>query len=129
MGATININHRQALGRHNHSFRDRALDILTGSILFMFLAPSMALAALTTLLFNRGRVFTKLSRAKKDGRVVSVLNYQNERPAVGATRAIDRYNRFLVYSRLVALPEIINVVTGELSLFDPDGVRPSLFAA
>lgn len=129
MGATININHRQSLGRHDHSFRNRALDILTGSILFMFLAPSMIMAALTTLLFNRGRVFTKLSRAKKDGRVVSVLNYQSERPAVGATRTVDRYNRFLVCSRLVALPEIINVVTGELSLFDPDGVRPSLFAA
>ena len=129
MGATININHRQTLEHGGHPVRNRGLDLLIGSILLVILSPSMIVAALTTLLFNHGRVFTKLSRAKKDGRVVSVLNFLCKPPTGRAIRTIDRYNRFLVYSRLVALPELINVVTGELSLFAPDGVRPSLLAA
>ena len=39
----------------------------------------------------------------------------------------NRFNRFLVGTRLATLPKILNVVTGELSFFNPDTVRPSLF--
>ena len=39
----------------------------------------------------------------------------------------NRYDRFFVRTRLANLPEILNVVTSELSFFNPDTVRPSLF--
>ncbi len=129
MGATININHRKLLEHPEHTARNRVFDLLAGSILFVFILPSLILAVLATLLCHRRPIFKQISRARKDGRVVTILNFRLEQPPVGATRTVGRYNRFLVRSRLVALPEIINIMTGELSLFDPDGARPSLFAA
>jgi lipopolysaccharide/colanic/teichoic acid biosynthesis glycosyltransferase len=122
MNAIININHRQPLPHRSHPITYRVFDALTGTILFLFLSPMLLLAAITTLICNRCWVFKKVFRAKTDGRVVSVFNFRLKQP-------INRYNYFLVRSRLVALPEIINVITGELSLFDPNGVTPSLFVA
>jgi hypothetical protein len=39
----------------------------------------------------------------------------------------NRSNRFLVGTTLATLPKILNAVTAELSFFNPDTVRPSLF--
>lgn len=102
----------------------RILDLLAGAGLLIFFLPIMVLVMATTMMCNRGGAFRKVSKTLANGRSITVLNYQCE----NSTRAMTRYNRFLMKTGLVALPEFINVMTGELSLFKPNVARPSIFS-
>ncbi|MFT6580297.1 MAG: lipopolysaccharide/colanic/teichoic acid biosynthesis glycosyltransferase [Alphaproteobacteria bacterium] len=121
---------------HNHGYEDgnnaapvtsstRVLDLCAGLALVVLCSPSILFIALTTMVLNNGRGFRKVSRMARDGRMVRVLNFH----ASNRSDSLGAYNEFLVNSRFSRMPEIFNVVTGELSFFNSDFAKPAFFTA
>ncbi|MFT6580550.1 MAG: sugar transferase [Alphaproteobacteria bacterium] len=128
MGVTTNVENSRLLQQERH-LRHRALDIAAVLIIFVLLLPLLIVVAGFTLFCNGVMVFKKVSRVTGAGRAVAVLNFRLKQSASNAGHCANGHSRFLARSRLVALPELFNVLSGELSFFDPTGARPALFSA
>jgi lipopolysaccharide/colanic/teichoic acid biosynthesis glycosyltransferase len=103
----------------------RTLDLCAGVALLALFFPSIIFIASVTMAFNKGHGFRKVSRMSRDGRMVTVLNFH----ASNRSNSSGAFNEFLVNSRLSKLPEIVNVVTGELSFFNSDFAKPAFFSS
>lgn len=116
----------------------RALDLVAGLFIlavFFALTPFIALAI---RLDSRGNTFYRQERMGKHGRVFHVYKFrtmvQNAEPhgkAIWASEndpRVTRVGKFLRKSRLDELPQIINVLSGEMSIVGPRPERPQLVA-
>lgn len=112
----------------------RTLDIafsLTGLILS---APILALCTVAICIDSRGSAFYGQRRVGKDGKVFSVLKLRTMRPDAEAdtgpvwTREEDdrvtRVGRFLRMTRLDEVPQLWNVLKGDMTLVGPRPERP-----
>jgi len=119
----------------------RGMDIAVAGLALMILAPAMALIAL--MLWPGGGVFFAQSRVGRDGRRFECLKFRSMRPdaearlnellaADPAARAewsahqklardprITPLGRFLRKTSIDELPQLINVIRGEMSLVGP----------
>ncbi|MGY1769942.1 sugar transferase [Blastococcus sp. SYSU D00813] len=112
----------------------RAVDVvLTGAVLFL-MAPVLALVALAVRVHGGPGVLFRQERIGVDGRSFTLLKFRTmtpEDPAESATRwniadddRLDRLGRFLRRSSLDELPQLFNVLTGDMSLVGPRPERP-----
>ena len=122
----------------------RVLDIMIGSIVLLVSLPVLLAAAIAIRLEDHGPVFFKQERVGRDGKLFPVLKLRTMRP--GAEALLDdlleqnqrgegplfklrqdprrtRVGRLLERTSLDELPQIINVLRGEMSLVGP---RPAL---
>ncbi len=114
----------------------RAFDVVASAGLLFVAWPIMALAALAIALESRfkGGVLYRQMRVGLDGQVFAVTKFRNmnvdaERngQAVWATRndpRVTRVGRFMRASRIDELPQIFNVLKGEMSFVGPRPERP-----
>jgi exopolysaccharide biosynthesis polyprenyl glycosylphosphotransferase len=123
----------------------RALDTAASGLLLVIASPVMILAALGVKLTDRGPVFFKQTRVGKDGRLFKVYKFRsmvvdaearlkaleatNERsgPLFKMERdpRVTRLGHFLRSSSIDELPQLINVLRGEMSLVGPRPALPS----
>ena len=123
----------------------RALDIVLASLGMILSAPLFAAVALIIKMQDRGPVFFQQVRVGQDGRHFRVLKFrtmvidaearlaalkaENERsgPLFKMERdpRITRMGHFLRNSSLDELPQLINVLRGEMSLVGPRPALPS----
>jgi lipopolysaccharide/colanic/teichoic acid biosynthesis glycosyltransferase len=111
----------------------RALDIAVSATVLVLTSPLIALAALAIRLESRGPVIYSQPRAGLHGEVFSVLKLRtmiDGAEHVGAGLAIDandsritRVGAFLRRTSLDEVPNLVNVLRGEMSLIGP---RPTL---
>jgi lipopolysaccharide/colanic/teichoic acid biosynthesis glycosyltransferase len=111
----------------------RGIDILVSSVALALAAPVLALAALAIRLESPGQVFYRQARSGLHGRQFDVLKLRTMIPGaehVGAGLAINegdpritRVGAFLRRTSLDELPNLLNVLRGEMSLIGP---RPTL---
>ena len=111
----------------------RAFDILGAGLGLILAAPALALAALAIKLGDRGPVLFRQTRVGRDGVEFELLKLRTmvqNAEQLGAGYAVDRGDsritrsgRFLRRSSLDELPQLWNVVRGEMSLIGP---RPTL---
>jgi exopolysaccharide biosynthesis polyprenyl glycosylphosphotransferase len=115
---------------------DRALAALA----LLLAAPLMLALALLVRLSSPGPVLFRQRRTGRDGRTFTVLKFRSMRPepagrrfapakgiAPGGVEGIDRrttVGRWLRRSGLDELPQLINVLRGEMSLVGPRPERP-----
>jgi lipopolysaccharide/colanic/teichoic acid biosynthesis glycosyltransferase len=111
----------------------RALDVALAGTGLVLASPVVAAAALAIKLEDRGPVLYRQTRVGKDGRDFELLKLRTM--VVGAERlgagyAVDkgdtritRVGRFLRRTSIDELPQLLNVVRGEMSLIGP---RPTL---
>lgn len=107
----------------------RILDIVTSLFLLLLMLFPMLLIALAIKLEDGGPVFFKQKRCTKDGKVFEILKFRSmvvdaERdgkviPCVDGDRRITRSGRFIRRYRLDELPQLINVLKGDMSLVGP----------
>jgi lipopolysaccharide/colanic/teichoic acid biosynthesis glycosyltransferase len=107
----------------------RVLDVGGGILLLMVTAPAWPLVALAVRLSGPGPVFYTQDRAGKDGRVFTLYKFRTMRcgtasrsvltPARENDPRVTRIGRFLRRTRLDELPQVINVLRGEMSLVGP----------
>ncbi len=109
-------------------------DYLLAAALLLVLAPLMAIIALAIALDSRGPLIYRQERLTWNGSVFRILKFRtmpvdSERGTgpVWATRAADRatrVGRFLRRYSLDELPQLLNVLMGEMSLVGPRPERP-----
>jgi len=115
------------------SRRKRALDVAVSGTLLVVSAPVVALAALAVRLETLGHPIYRQTRVGKDGHVFEVLKLRtmvSGAEHLGAGMAVDegdtritRVGAFLRRTSIDELPNLINVLRGEMSLIGP---RPTI---
>jgi lipopolysaccharide/colanic/teichoic acid biosynthesis glycosyltransferase len=111
----------------------RALDIAVSALALALTGPVLALAMVAIKLESRGPAIYRQRRVGKDGRTFDVLKLRtmvDGAEHIGAGLAIDagdsritRVGALLRRSSLDELPNLLNVLRGEMSLIGP---RPTL---
>lgn len=109
----------------------RFIDITASLILLVALAPLMSVIALAIICESPGGAFFRQRRAGFQGREFEVIKFRSMRPGQpGQGHAISirdpritRFGGFLRRTSLDELPQLFNVLTGDMSLVGP---RPLL---
>ncbi|NIP53057.1 MAG: hypothetical protein GWN67_13380 [Phycisphaerae bacterium] len=120
--------------RDTEEFFMRSLDIL-GSLAILFIsAPISVLSALLIKSTSLGPVLYKQERVGKDGKVFTLYKFRtmvkDAEKKVGPTLAsrddprITKVGKFLRTTRLDELPQLFNVLRGDMSLVGPRPERP-----
>jgi exopolysaccharide biosynthesis polyprenyl glycosylphosphotransferase len=120
-------------------FAKRALDLVVASATLVVAGPVMLAAAVAIVLSSDGPVFFRQPRTGYRGRTFDVLKFRTMRVdaearsgPVWATACDPRKTRlgtFLRRTSIDELPQIFNVLRGEMSLVGPRPERPVFVAA
>lgn len=115
----------------------RVLDSSIALVGLVLLSPLFAAVALLIKLDSPGPVFYLAQRVGKDGRRFRLYKFRSmvsgaDRQGPGVTadgdRRITRMGRWLRRSKVDELPQLINVLTGEMSLVGPRPEDPRYVA-
>jgi lipopolysaccharide/colanic/teichoic acid biosynthesis glycosyltransferase len=113
----------------------RAFDAIVSVLGLLFLLPLIAVLSVAIVLESRGGVFYRARRVGLDGREFSMLKFRKMRPgAVGPALTVledprfTRVGRFIARTKLDELPQLWNVVRGEMSLVGPRPEDPAFVA-
>jgi lipopolysaccharide/colanic/teichoic acid biosynthesis glycosyltransferase len=117
----------------------RLLDLAGAGAGLLLLAPLLLLVALTIKLDSPGPVFYRQVRVGRGGREFRIHKFRTMRHApasgstgpqitVGADARITRTGRWLRHSKLDELAQLIDVVTGDMSLVGPRPEVPKYVA-
>ena len=111
-----------------HRLTKRTLDILIAGLALVILSPLLAAIAVAIRLGSRGPAIFRQERAGKDGRPFTLYKFRTMRldtdpfgpsPKSGEDQRLTRLGRFLREHSLDELPQLINVVRGDMSLVGP----------
>lgn len=110
-------------------FLKRTGDILISLIALIVASPILLIVALAIKLEDRGPVFFKQERATKNGKVFSILKFRSmivdaekegfSIPATGGDPRITKVGKFIRATRIDELPQIINILKGDMSIVGP----------
>lgn len=124
------------LGRLLDDSVKRTFDVAGAFFLLMFAFPVMVLVAAATRLSSPGPSIYLQRRLTKGGRTFTIFKFrsmaktaESETGAVMATEGDSRITRlgsFLRKTRLDELPQLINVLIGDMSLIGPRPERPEI---
>lgn len=113
----------------------RVFDVLGATLLFFLTLPLVALAMIAVKIESRGPVIYKQTRVGQNGRLFTVLKLRSMRTDAEATGAqwtevgdkrITRVGKFIRATRLDELPQLVNVIRGDMSFIGPRPERPEL---
>jgi Undecaprenyl-phosphate glucose phosphotransferase len=106
-----------------------AFDLVVGTLLLLALSPVLALTALAVRLDSSGPVFFRQRRLGFNNEVIEILKFRSlyhhladpnaNRVVTKNDARVTRVGRFIRKTSLDELPQLINVVRGELSLVGP----------
>ena len=121
----------------------RALDIVFGVILFLLFSPFMIVAAIGTFATSRGPILYRQERVGRGGEAITVTKFRTMYVGADKKRAevigrpdekiFDRYKtdpRITPFGRLLRrwsideMPQVVNVIRGNMSLVGPRPVLP-----
>ena len=102
----------------------RGLDFVIASAGLVILAPVMGIIALVIKLDSPGPAFFRQERVGRGGKVFTILKFRSMAVDndMGDTSCEDKYTRvgkFLRVTSLDELPQLINVVRGEMAFIGP----------
>ncbi len=109
-------------------------DVVVASLMLVLLSPIIGLVALLVRVFDGSPVVFQQDRVGKDGHLFKMYKFRTMRPdaevGIGPTWASDedpratRLGRILRKTHLDELPQLMNVIKGEMSLVGPRPERP-----
>lgn len=112
----------------------RVLDIAFASVLFVLSAPIMLLAALIIKLESKGPVIFKQVRVGENGREFSIYKFRSMRQDAEAKSGpvwagvqdnrVTKVGKFFRKTRIDELPQLVNVLKGDMSFVGPRPERP-----
>ena len=108
----------------------RLIDLVIACALFALTAPLMLLVSVAIRLEAEGPILVRESCIGFRGRRFQMLKFRTVR--YDLDRSVPLWGRrptplgeILRFTRIEALPQLINVLRGEMSIVDPDGRSPS----
>jgi lipopolysaccharide/colanic/teichoic acid biosynthesis glycosyltransferase len=114
----------------------RIIDVIAASLLVVATMPLMLIVAALIKLTSPGPVLFLQNRLTQGGRTFRLIKFRsmvsNAEQAIGAQFAskndprVTRLGAFLRKTRLDELPQLINVLRGDMSLIGPRPERPEL---
>lgn len=117
-------------------FLKRLMDLVGGGIITILASPFMLLTALAIKLYDGGPVIYKQERLTLDGKVFELYKFRSmvvdAEQAQGAMlstkndQRITPVGRFIRSVRLDELPQLLNILKGEMSLVGPRPERPEI---
>ena len=125
----------------NHGFNieqvfiKRMMDIIFSVLALIILSPFMLISALIIKLYDRGPVFYRQDRLTIDGKVFRILKFRSmyvESEKEGAQLAkkdddrITPFGKFLRVIHFDEIPQIINILKGDMSFVGPRPERPEI---
>lgn len=121
---------------HEQRMVKRMVDLLFSVIGLVLTSPVMLLEALSIKLYDGGPVFYRQKRLTDGNRIFEVLKFRSmavDAEADGVARLAKKNDsrvtpvgRFIRATRLDELPQLINVLRGDMSLVGPRPERPEL---
>jgi exopolysaccharide biosynthesis polyprenyl glycosylphosphotransferase len=112
----------------------RAFDVVTASVMLVLTAPLMAVCALLVRLESGPGVIFRQARVGRDGVVFDCMKLRSMRPAceqesatnwsVAGDRRIGPVGRFLRRTSIDELPQLWNIIRGDMTLVGPRPERP-----
>lgn len=122
-------------GKHEDHVMRKVINYILGLLLFIISIPFMLLVALLILVFDGRPVLFSQDRVGKNEKLIRLYKFRTMREAsteddegsIGESwvRRITRTGNILRITRLDELPQLINVIKGELSLVGPRPFIPS----
>lgn len=119
-------------------FAKRFIDLFCALILFVIASPFMLLTALAVKLYDRGPVLYKQVRCTIDGKEFNILKFRSMRVDAekdGVARLASKNDsritpvgKFIRKVRLDELPQLINIIKGDMSFIGPRPERPEIIA-
>jgi exopolysaccharide biosynthesis polyprenyl glycosylphosphotransferase len=116
----------------------RVVDVAVSAVAATVLAPLMLIVALAIKLDSPGPVFYRQIRVGEGGRTFTINKFRSMRTDAEAAGApqwaserdprITRVGAFIRRCRIDELPQLLNVVRGEMALVGPRPERPELVA-
>lgn len=123
-----------AVGRMEQMFR-RLLDLILGALGLLVLGVLLPFVALAIKLDDGGSLFYRQVRAGRAGKSFDVLKFRTMCPGAEADgkpkwateddHRITKVGRFLRKTRLDELPQVMNVLRGEMHVVGPRPERPT----
>lgn len=111
----------------------RTMDIFGGILLLVLGLPFMLISIIIIKLQDGGDVFFKQTRLTKDGREFEMIKFRsmvmNAEPEGKMIKAkendprITKYGKFIRATRIDELPQVINILKGEMSFVGPRALR------
>lgn len=116
----------------------RAIDVVCSLLLLVLASPVMLVTAILIRLYDRGPVFYKQVRCTQNTREFEILKFRSMRVDAekdGVARLASRHDsritpvgRFIRAVRIDELPQLINILRGEMSFIGPRPERPEIIA-
>jgi len=115
-------------------FSKRVLDVLISSIMLLLTAPIMVVAGIMVRLTSRGAIFYKQERVGLYGQTFNLLKFRSMKEdaekagkpewAKESDPRVTLIGNFLRRTRIDELPQIVNVLRGDMSFVGPRPERP-----
>lgn len=119
-------------------FLKRCIDLIFALLLFIIASPFMLLTALAVKLYDGGPVLYKQVRCTIGGREFRILKFRSMRVDAekdGVARLASKgdsritpVGKFIRKVRLDELPQLINIIRGDMSFIGPRPERPEIIA-
>jgi exopolysaccharide biosynthesis polyprenyl glycosylphosphotransferase len=112
----------------------RLSDVLFASIALIMLSPLLLLCALATRLSGGPGIFFMQERIGRDGKPIKVIKFRTMRPrdenesrtnwSIANDQRVTRVGRFMRRTSLDELPQLWNIVRGDMTVVGPRPERP-----
>lgn len=119
-------------------FLKRVIDLFCALVLFIIASPFMFLTAILVKIYDGGPILYKQIRCTTGGREFNILKFRSmrvdaEKDGVArlATRGDSRITpigKFIRKVRLDELPQLFNIIKGDMSFIGPRPERPEIIA-
>ncbi len=119
-------------------FIKRCIDLLCALLLFLIASPFMLLTALAVKLYDGGPVFYKQVRCTVGGRQFHILKFRSMRVDAekdGVARLASKNDsritpvgKIIRKTRMDELPQLFNIIRGDMSFIGPRPERPQIIA-
>jgi len=120
----------------------RTLDVVLAGVALVVLSPVIALTALAVLVAGGSPVLYRGQRVGRAGRVFTMMKFRTLRPDAEqrlgpylgpeltqlTAGEVSRLGRVLRATKLDELPQLWNVLRGDMSIVGPRPIRPAFFA-
>jgi len=109
----------------------RLVDLLLAGLGAVALAVTTPVIAVTNVVANRGPLLYRQPRVGRDGQLFSILKFRTMRtvapagdPTLERDPRVTRFGRVLRSVHLDELPQVVNILRGELSIVGPRPEQP-----